>query len=852
MPKTRDIHAGRDAILGDQYKNFVIQIGAFAPPPDLVQLRRDYLAHIERAYHALDFKGIPQLRSLPSELALEEIYVPLLARPELPEGETWERRLAGRTFTREDLPEEAAQAFEHGGGSAPVQIEAALLEKKLVVVLGDPGSGKSTMLKHLALRLARDEGAPLPVLLPLNAYARALAGKDINVQAYLAEYFAGRAQDVAALEPLFAQALKDGKAVVLLDGLDEVQNQRAALVQKVQDFAHEVTARGNRVLVTSRIVGYRDAPLTLKDLALYTLLDFTPDAIQEFAGKWCQAFEKNTLGDTPEAAAAAEKERAGLLEAIRANPGVARLASNPLLLTILALIKRQGVELPRSRIKLYDRYLETLIEAWNRASALDKSAGRESLDYESTLEVLGPLALRIREENPTAGLVSARQLQDWLAEHYTGEQWGLKPAPAREKAREFLENVRRYSNLLIERGDGQYGFIHLTFEEALAAYGLVAAGQIEPQKSLDYIQAHLHDPAWRETILLSVGVRGLINRQPRAAGEMVRAILKMNCHGDHRGENILLAGACLEDVGENGLGGVAAKDVQEALLAACYERTLPPAVQRDAGFSLARSGWIPLDLDAFVSIPAGEFLYGDEKRKAIIQEPFAIGKYPVTNLQFRHFMEAGGYERRELWSQAGWAWRTGTYDSQASGNLKDWLSNRPLEKRNEPYWWHDQKWNNPLAPVVGVCWFEAEAYCNWLSQELGRPVRLPSEQEWERAARGAKGREFAWGNEFDKDKLNNQDYWGKYDLEMMSTTIAAQFPAGNTPEGISDMTGNVWEWTGSWYESEQIKRILRGGSWFNVRRNVRCAFRSRFVPVLFNIDVGFRVLSPGNISISES
>ena len=174
----------------------------------------------------------------------------------------------------------------------------------------------------------------------------------------------------------------------------------------MEAFADEAIERGNRVLVTSRIVGYRDAALTPDDWALYTLLDFTPAEIEAFAEKWCQAFERSTLGDSPEIETAAETERKGLLEAIDANPGVARLAANPLLLTILALIKRQGVELPKSRVKLYDRYLETLIEAWNKASALDHTSGRLSLEYEATLEVLGPLALRIRQENPTLGLVS--------------------------------------------------------------------------------------------------------------------------------------------------------------------------------------------------------------------------------------------------------------------------------------------------------------------------------------------------------------------------------------------------------------------------------------------------------------
>lgn len=852
-----DINANRDVIMGNQYNQFIITMGAFTPPPDLAGLRRDYLAHIERSYRALDFKGIPQLRTLPGELALESVYVSLLARPEQPDGDTWERRVAGRSFNHDSLPEEALHGMERAGAAAPAQIEEALREKKCVVVLGDPGSGKSTMLKYLALRLARDPKAPLPILLPLNAYAKALAGRDINLQNYLVEYFAGRAEGVAALGPLFKEALANGKAVILLDGLDEVQSNRAALVGKVEAFAHEAIKRGNRVLVTSRIVGYRDAPLAPKDWSLYTLLDFTPAAIRTFAEKWCLTMEISVLGDTPEARKQARAEQAGLLEAIETNPGVGRLASNPLLLTILALIKRQGVELPKSRIKLYDRYLETLIEAWNRASALDKSAGRESLDYESTLEVLGPLALRVREENPTAGLVSARQLQDWLTEHYTGEQWGLKPGPAREKARDFLESVRRHSNLLVERGEGQYGFIHLTFEEALAAYGLVSLGQVERAKTLAYIQKYLPDPAWRETILLAVGVLGLIQRTPQAAGEVVRAVLKMTCAGEHIGKNLLVAGACLEDVGATGLGQLAAREVQEALLAASRDRSLPPALQRDAGFSLARSGWVPTDLDEWVEIPAGEFLYGDDKRPEIIKTPFAIQKYPVTNLQFRRFVQDKGYDRREFWSADGWAWRTGQWDTKAPKEYQDWLKNRPPEKRSEPFFRHDEKWNNPLAPVVGVSWFEAEAYANWLSKQLGKPVRLPTEQEWERVARGAKGRGYAWGDFFSGKNANCAEFWGQDDnldwnkwlkekgYEPASTTIVGQFQAGSTPEGICDLSGNVWEWTNSWWEKEQVNRVVRGGSWSSDRDLVRCAYRYRDVPFFFNDFIGFRLLSPG-------
>ena len=113
--------------------------------------------------------------------------------------------------------------------------------------------------------------------------------------------------------------------------------------------------------------------------------------------------------------------------------------------------------------------------------------------------------------------------------------------------------MRTYSNLLLERGQGRYGFMHLTFEETLAAIGLVERGQLDRKESLKIIQQHLTDPGWRETILLAVGVWGLLYHQRLVAGEVVRSILSMDCADECLSE-LLIAGACLEDVGESGLG----------------------------------------------------------------------------------------------------------------------------------------------------------------------------------------------------------------------------------------------------------------------------------------------------------
>jgi len=844
----RDINASRDAILGNQINHYYLQMPAFQPSPDREALRRAFLDHLKHTYHALDFKGIPQLKAFAQELALEDVYVPLVARPEMPKGDTWERRLAGRDFGKAALPDEMHALREES--TPPIPVEAAMREHARVVVLGDPGSGKSTLLKHLALELAAEKGAPLPILIPLNAYARALQnGENINLQAFFAKFFAGYTKTLAGLQPLFDEAIQNGQAVILLDGLDEVQANRAHLVQKVEAFAADAVAKGNKLVVTSRIVGYKDAPLTSKHWSLYTLLDFDPAAITRFAQRWCLAFEIGTLGNTNEARVAAAQEQQELLEAIESKESLQRLASNPLLLTILALIKRQNVKLPNSRVKLYDIYLETLIEAWNKARSLDKGQVGPDTPYIQILEPLAALALWLREKNPTAGVVSEYELLAELARYYHTEE-GRTRGEAKDRARTFLKSVQRYSNLLVERGHRQYGFLHLTFEEMLAAYGLYQRGQLGLDASLEVIRTHLTDPGWRETILLAVGVWGLANNQRKVAGKVVQEILVMPCPSEHAGQNLLLAGACLEDVGEEGIDLATAKQVQDALLEAAHNRGLPPAVQRDAGFILGRTGWQPHDLDTFIPIPAGPFLYGDNKEKKNIEHPFEIAKYPVTNLQYRRFIEAGGYSAQEFWSAEGWAWRTGEYDSKAPKEYQNWLSNRPPEKRTEPYYWHDRKWNNPLAPVVGVSWFEAEAYGNWLSQELGKPMRLPTEQEWERAARGVDGREYPWGNKFNRNKVNCAAFWKQDDDasfsfdDFMSTTVVGQFPDGDSPDRVSDSSGNVWEWTNSWLEKEQTNRVLRGGAWLFIRRLVRCACRYRFVPDLFNSYIGFRVLSP--------
>jgi len=182
----------------------------------------------------------------------------------------------------------------------------------------------------------------------------------------------------------------------------------------------------------------------------------------------------------------------------------------------------------------------------------------------------------------------------------------------------------------------------------------------------------------------------------------------------------------------------------------------------------------------FKYVAGGPFVMGsssghndEQPEDTISVNGFWIGTTEVTNVQFRPFVEGGGYDQRDLWTATGWIWRG---DHQAS----------------EPGCWREAQWNQPENPVVCICWYEALAYARWLARATGLNVRLPSEVEWEKAARGVDGRAYPWGEE-DPD-FTRLNFVGKAD-RFEYTAPVGTFPAGASPFGALDMAGNVSEWT---------------------------------------------------------
>jgi formylglycine-generating enzyme required for sulfatase activity len=225
-----------------------------------------------------------------------------------------------------------------------------------------------------------------------------------------------------------------------------------------------------------------------------------------------------------------------------------------------------------------------------------------------------------------------------------------------------------------------------------------------------------------------------------------------------------------------------------------------------------------------------------QKKHKLFLPAYQIGAYPLTNMEFSRFVEAGGYQERRWWTQVGWK------EKEERG----WI---------EPRWGDDSRFNKPNQPVVGVSWYEAVAYCRWLSAETGQSYRLPTEAEWEKAARGNDGRTYPWGNNFDPSHLNANEG----EQAVRATSPVGIYPTGASPFGLFDGVGNVWEWCATeagkaypydvqedeWTESYLNRtnvRVLRGGSWLNHESSSRCARRNGSYPFDGYVSIGFRIV----------
>jgi formylglycine-generating enzyme required for sulfatase activity len=220
-----------------------------------------------------------------------------------------------------------------------------------------------------------------------------------------------------------------------------------------------------------------------------------------------------------------------------------------------------------------------------------------------------------------------------------------------------------------------------------------------------------------------------------------------------------------------------------------------------------------------VLVPEGAFImgsykYGNERPVRLVRhlKEFFIDRYPVTNARFCAFLNDKGDQQE---GGVKWINLAGSFRSERC-RIKEDGDRFVVEPGFEDH------------PVIFVSWYGARAYAQWSGK------RLPTEEEWEKAARGRLGRTYPWGNEFDKNKCNT------YESGIGHATPVKDYGVGRSPCGCHDMAGNIWEWTDSWYDEDKDRKVQRGGSWVNSEGYARCASRYRSDPVVGNRDDGFR------------
>jgi formylglycine-generating enzyme required for sulfatase activity len=717
-----------------------------------------------------------------------------------------------------------------------------LRELPRAILLGEPGSGKTTTLQQLTIDLAQaakdDASQPLPVFVPLRSY--------LGEQAF-ADFV--RAQ-LGPLQSQFEHLLRQGRLVLLFDALNEMQRSGNGrdLVDEVRAFLRDKQPW----IVSCRVRDYQDDLHDLPDVGKVRLKPLDLPRIKDVIDR--------RFGEMPEQAAALWADLTGseeLLEAWRAfedaelaeafwitkdwpdalgnwyddknyplhqarqamhhdNRRMMLLCRNPFMLFMVCGIFERVDELPDNRGALFKFFVNNLL---SREQQVSEATQRAWIDQAIITRALAQLAyaMQISDTGTEITRDEAERILHDLPD--VDDPALLLRLTAAASLLDVGENVR---------------YTHQLLQEYFASE--VMGGALDRKESPEQFwppDAWWEPQGWEETALILAGVRG----DPEGVARWIAPAQPE------------IAYQALTESGVDVDLDALAPETRAALVDnANAKKEEPNPVGRAAAYRILgrfdadRRDGIGLDADGvpdidWVEVPAGEFLMGSDKTQdsrakddetpqhTVHLETFHISRYPITYAQYAAFVNDNGYTHDAYWTPDGLKWRG--------------------DKRHPEYLWNDPQWHIANHPVVGVTWYEAYAFTQWLSRQLGRAVTLPTEAQWEKAARGPDGLIYPYGNEFDPAKGNTGA------TGIGRTSAVGMFPDGASPYGVLDMSGNVWDWCltqwrSSYEETENndpagdARRVLRGGAFPDDQDSARAAARGGLAPAGRSRNVGFR------------
>ncbi|MCG8349570.1 MAG: SUMF1/EgtB/PvdO family nonheme iron enzyme [Chloroflexales bacterium] len=752
----------------------------------------------------------------------------------------------------------------------PQLVTEAIVQHPRLVLLGEPGSGKSTTLRYLALTLAKagldsnvdlDErlfgwtalGAArrlLPMVLPLQLFARWLAVQPerpisaADLWGFIGDHLedSGRREGLAAA--VYTE-LEAGRVLLLLDGLDAALSVdiRRRVLQAIQAFAREYPqCRCVVTCQTQAYAGEQNREWQLSNWSTATLANWTLGQMKHFVQSWYAAVaESNRIP-----LAQRDTWTATLQQAIETHADWQRLGTRPLLLTMMAQVQMNDSHLPEEQVQLYSRCVDLLLDQWE-LTAEDSVVSGTLMDYigmsNTDIRVLHPLLQTAAFAAHESGSLERNTLYKLIANELE-QQGHTNP---RYGAKQFLAYIDVRAGLLQAGATNDtYIFPYPAIQEYLAGLELV--------RDIDFMQRMMQrriDDRWRVPIILGMG--HLVNKGSLAMPYQLlnELLLSAGRTPERYQRDLLFAAEIAEHVGwsrlERGRATFAKlrRDLADALAHVATGTVLPASERVRAGDYLCTLGEprpVITELPPpMARIEGDAFQMGDgQEQHTVTVATFELARYPITNAQYALFIADDGYNpAAPWWDKAGTVWQ------------------RCATKRL-PKWWNHARFGQarPNHPVVGISWYEALAFCRWLTQHPdynpeGAIYRLPTEAEWEFAARDKAGRTYPWGDAAPDDEHAN------FGQRYRGTTRVGCFLRGATPEGVYDMAGSVWEWTCSEYREypydpddgrEDLDDLtekyftVRGGSWYNHSGILRAAIRLYYPPDFRYYFIGFRLV----------